>query len=155
MRDMGSHGNGYGDVDVRNAINWGDLDGPRCKSQGAGSPGGRSLPIRRRPSIRSRASSSERKRKRVPPCASTWIAGVDWIKLYPTGGIRSVRPVSRAMSCMYPLPVLQALVDETHRLGKKAACHAFGGDGLHFSITAGCDSVEHGYGLTRRSSTRW
>ena len=50
---------------------------------------------------------------------------------------------------MYPLPVLQALMDETHRLGKKAACHAFGGDGLHFSIAAGCDSVEHGYGLTQ------
>ena len=40
-------------------------------------------------------------------------------------------------------------MDETHRLGKKAACHAFGGDGLHFSIAAGCDSVEHGYGLAQ------
>jgi imidazolonepropionase-like amidohydrolase len=50
----------------------------------------------------------------------------------------------------YPLPVLQALVDETHRLGRKAACHAFGGIGLENSIAAGCDSVEHGYGLTQR-----
>ena len=50
----------------------------------------------------------------------------------------------------YPLPVLQALMDETHRLGKKAACHAFGGEGLQNSITAGCDSVEHGYGLTQQ-----
>ena len=95
---MGSHGNGYGDVDVRNAINWGDLDGPASKSQGAGS-GGKPPESGR---IRSRASSSERKRKRVPPCASRWIAGVDWIKLYPAGGIRSVRPVSRAMSCDVP-----------------------------------------------------
>ena len=36
MRDMGSHGNGYGDVDVRNAINWGDLDGPRLQVAGRG-----------------------------------------------------------------------------------------------------------------------
>jgi imidazolonepropionase-like amidohydrolase len=50
---------------------------------------------------------------------------------------------------MYPLPVLQALVDEAHRLGKKVACHAFGGEGLQNAITAGCDSVEHGYGLTQ------
>jgi imidazolonepropionase-like amidohydrolase len=50
---------------------------------------------------------------------------------------------------MYPLPVLQALIAETHRLGKKAACHSFGGEGLQNSITAGCDSVEHGYGLTQ------
>src|SRR4029079_15804022 len=28
-RDMSSHGNGYADVDVRNAINEGRLDGPR------------------------------------------------------------------------------------------------------------------------------
>jgi imidazolonepropionase-like amidohydrolase len=45
--------------------------------------------------------------------------------------------------------VLQALVDETHRLGKKAGCHAFGGEGLQNAITAGCDSIEHGYGLTQ------
>ena len=49
----------------------------------------------------------------------------------------------------YPLPVLQALIEETHKLGKKAACHVFGGDGLQFSITAGCDTVEHGYALTQ------
>ena len=49
----------------------------------------------------------------------------------------------------YPLPVLQALVNETHRLGRKTACHSFGGDGLEYSITAGCDTVEHGYGLTQ------
>src|SRR5262249_34530910 len=28
-RDMSSHGNGYGDVDIRNAINEGRIDGPR------------------------------------------------------------------------------------------------------------------------------
>ena len=28
-RDMTSHGNGYGDVEIRNAINEGRLDGPR------------------------------------------------------------------------------------------------------------------------------
>ena len=49
----------------------------------------------------------------------------------------------------YPLPVLQALIDETHKLGKRAGCHVFGGDGLQFAITAGCDTVEHGYALTQ------
>ena len=50
---------------------------------------------------------------------------------------------------MYPLPVLQALVDEAHRLVRKTACHSFGGEGLQYAITAGCDTVEHGYGLTQ------
>ena len=47
------------------------------------------------------------------------------------------------------LPVLQALIDETHRLGHKAGCHNFGGDGLQYAITAGCDTIEHGYGLSQ------
>jgi imidazolonepropionase-like amidohydrolase len=45
--------------------------------------------------------------------------------------------------------VLQALIDETHKLGHKAGCHVFGGEGLANTITAGCDTVEHAYGLTQ------
>ena len=41
MRDMGSHGNGYGDVDIRNAINRGDIDGPRFQVAGRGIAWGR------------------------------------------------------------------------------------------------------------------
>jgi imidazolonepropionase-like amidohydrolase len=75
--------------------------------------------------------------------------GVDWLKLYPTGGY-SFTPTGEAQYVlMYPLPILQALIEETHRLGRKAGCHAFGGDGLQFAITAGCDTIEHGYGLTQ------
>ena len=75
--------------------------------------------------------------------------GVDWIKLHPSGNY-SFTPTGEAHYVLtYPLPVLQALVDEAHRLGRKAACHAFGGEGLQNAITAGCDSIEHGYGLTQ------
>ena len=35
-RDMSSHGNGYADVDIRNAINQGDIDGPRFQVSGRG-----------------------------------------------------------------------------------------------------------------------
>jgi imidazolonepropionase-like amidohydrolase len=45
--------------------------------------------------------------------------------------------------------VLQALIDETHRLGKKAGCHVYGGEGLKNAIVAGCDTIEHGFGLTQ------
>src|SRR6516165_10121243 len=47
------------------------------------------------------------------------------------------------------MPVLQALIDGTHRLGKKTGCHVFGGLGLQQTIDAGCDTVEHAYGLTK------
>jgi len=35
-RDMSSHGNGYADVDIRNAINDGEVDGPRFQVAGRG-----------------------------------------------------------------------------------------------------------------------
>jgi imidazolonepropionase-like amidohydrolase len=74
---------------------------------------------------------------------------VDWIKLYPSGAYSFTATGETQYVLTYPLPVLQAIIDETHTLGKKAACHAFGGEGLQNAITAGCDTVEHGYGLTQ------
>jgi len=74
---------------------------------------------------------------------------VDWIKLFPTGGYSFTATGEAQYVTTYPLHVLQALIDETHRLGRRAACHNFGGDGLQFAITAGCDTIEHGYGLTQ------
>jgi imidazolonepropionase-like amidohydrolase len=49
----------------------------------------------------------------------------------------------------YPLAVLEALIDETHRLGKKAGCHVYGGEGQKNAIVAGCDTIEHGFGLNQ------
>ena len=42
---------------------------------------------------------------------------------------------------------LKAVVDETHGWGKKVACHAYGGIGLHRALDGGCDSIEHGLDL--------
>jgi imidazolonepropionase-like amidohydrolase len=148
-RDMGSHGNGYGDVDIRNAINWGDIEGPRFQVAGRGIAWGPKPPDPATPPdplasivVRSVEEARTAVREHVE-------RGVDWIKLYPTGGY-SFTPAGEAQYVLtYPLPVLQALIDETHRLGRKAGCHSFGGEGLQNSITAGCDTVEHGYGLTQ------
>ena len=45
------------------------------------------------------------------------------------------------------MPVLQALIDETHRLGNKTGCHVYGGEGQKNAIIAGCDTIEHAFGL--------
>src|SRR5258706_2284920 len=50
------------------------------------------------------------------------------------------------------MPVLQALIDETHRLGHKAACHVLGGEGQKNAIIAGCDTIEHAYGLNQEQA---
>jgi len=47
------------------------------------------------------------------------------------------------------MPVLQALIDEAHRLGHKTGCHVYGGEGQKNAIVAGCDTIEHGFGLNQ------
>ena len=148
-RDMSSHGNGYADVDLRDAINRGDIDGPRFQVSGRGIRWSAEPPNPKAPDnplADTVIRSLEEGRAAVRDAAAH---GVDWIKLYP-GGAYSFGPNGEAQYVTtYPLPVLQGLIEEAHKLGKKVACHVFGGDGLQYSITAGCDTVEHGYALTQ------
>ena len=73
--------------------------------------------------------------------------GADWIKLYPAGAYSFNAAGKDLYEVTYPLPVVQALIDETHRLGKKNGCHVYGGEGQRNAIIAGCDTIEHGFGL--------
>ena len=67
--------------------------------------------------------------------------GADWIKLYPSGAY-SFSPTGKDLyEVTYPLPVLQAAIDEAHKLGHKTGCHNYGGEGLHNAIVAGCDTI--------------
>jgi imidazolonepropionase-like amidohydrolase len=78
--------------------------------------------------------------------------GADWIKLFPTGAYSFTATGQAEYVVTYPLPVLQALIDETHRLGKKAACHVLGGEGQKNAIVAGCDTIEHAFGLDQEQA---
>jgi len=144
-RDMSSHSNGYADVELRDAIDMGDVDGPRLQVAGRGirwAAGNAADDPLAGVNVRSADEGRQAVRDHVAK-------KVDWIKLYP-GGAYSFAPNGEAQYVTtYPLAVLQAILDETHKLGKKAACHAFGGEGLQNAITAGCDTIEHGYGLTQ------
>jgi imidazolonepropionase-like amidohydrolase len=146
-RDMTSHGNGYADVDIRNAINEGRLDGPRYQVSGrgivwgAGPSGAPENPL---------ASMVVRSVEQARAAVREHIDhGVDWIKLYPTGGYTFTSTGEAQFQATYPMPVLQALIDETHRLGHKAGCHVLGGEGKHNAIVAGCDTIEHAYDLNQ------
>jgi imidazolonepropionase-like amidohydrolase len=146
-RDMSSHGNGYADVVMRDGINQGRIDGPRYQVSTLGIrwadvPGaGRDNPL-----DTTNIKSAEEGRKAVRDQVA---GGADWIKLFPGGPYSFSQAGEAQYVTTYPLPVLQALIDETHRLGKKAGCHVFGGVGLQNTIDAGCDTVEHAYGLSQ------
>jgi imidazolonepropionase-like amidohydrolase len=151
-RDMSSHGNGYGDVAIRDGINQGRLDGPRYQVSTLGivwsaTPADPARPDNPLAStvIRSADEGRAAVREQIG-------RGADWIKLFPTGAY-SFDPAGQAQYVVtYPLPVLQALIDETHRLGKKAACHVLGGEGQKNAILAGCDTIEHAFGLDQEQA---
>ena len=148
-RDMSSHGNGYGDIAIRNAINEGRIDGPRYQVSTLGIVWGAAAP---NPAVSPNplASTVVRSVEEARAAVREQIAhGADWIKLYPAGGYSFTATGQDQYQVTYPLPVLQALIDETHRLGKKAGCHAYGGEGLRNAIIAGCDTIEHGFGLNQ------
>jgi imidazolonepropionase-like amidohydrolase len=145
-RDMSSHGNGYADVDIRNAINEGRLDGPRFQVAGRGIvwAAATSAANAANPLASIAVRTVEEAKAAVREHAER---GVDWIKLFPGGAYSFTAAGEAQYVTTYPLAVLQALIDESHRLGRKTGCHVFGGEGLKNAIAAGCDTVEHGFGL--------
>ncbi|HEY2018258.1 MAG TPA: amidohydrolase family protein, partial [Bryobacteraceae bacterium] len=146
-RDMSSHGNGYGDIEIRNAINEGRFDGPRYQVSTLGVVWG-ATPASGAPNPLTAAvvHSVEEARAAVREQIGH---GADWIKLYPAGNYSFTATGQDEYEVTYPLPVLQALIDETHRLGRKSACHVYGGEGQRNAIVAGCDTIEHGFGLNQ------
>jgi imidazolonepropionase-like amidohydrolase len=150
VRDMSTHGNGYADVDIRNAIDKGLIEGPRAQvsTRGIvwGAPGD---PSPANPRASAVVHNVEEARAAVRDQIGH---GADWIKLFPAGAY-SFSPNGEAQYVVtYPMPVLQALIDETHRLGHKTACHVYGGEGQKNAILAGCDSIEHAFGLTQEQA---
>ena len=68
-RDMGSHSNGYADIDIRNAINDGEIDGPRFQVAGRGIVWGAQPPAARlhaQPAVGDRGPIGGRGARRGP-----------------------------------------------------------------------------------------
>jgi len=70
-------------------------------------------------------------------------AGADVIKTATTGGASS-RPGHGPLDAAFSLAEMEALVTESHALGRRVMCHALGGPGLRTALAAGVDSIEHG-----------
>lgn len=148
LRDLTTHGNGYGDVDIRNAINRGLFDGPRMQvstmgivASGANHLGvpGLNLPGASR-EIHGIEDAREAVREQIH-------YGADWIKTYPVGAWSFNSAGELFFDPTYTLAELQAIVDEAHRHHRGLAAHAYGGEGLRNAIIAGVDTIEHGQGL--------
>jgi imidazolonepropionase-like amidohydrolase len=74
--------------------------------------------------------------------------GVDWIKIYTTQDFVGTMHMWKPDATLVASPSLtfeevEAIVDESHRLGLKVACHTYGGEGLMSCLKAGVDAPNH------------
>jgi imidazolonepropionase-like amidohydrolase len=143
VRNVGA--GGYTDVDLRDAINAGQIAGPHMLVSGPlmGITGGHCdndlLPIRYHAVGDGVADGIAEVQHMVRQNIKY---GADLIKICATGGVLSRGDDPQASQ--YTLEELRAIVADAHRLGRKVAAHAHGAQGILWASQAGVDSVEHG-----------
>lgn len=142
IRNVGA--SDYADVALRNAINAGEVPGPRMavSGPGLGITGGHCDRNSLNASFEERADGvadgpwavRQQVRKNVK-------YGADLTKFCATGGVFSKG--TKVGATQYTLEEMQAIVDESHTHDRKVAAHAHGNEGIKRAILAGVDSIEH------------
>jgi len=149
LRDLETEGAMYADVDVKTAINRGVIPGPRMfVATRAMAPTG-TYPLLgyswelRMPEGVQIVDGADNIRRAVREQVKY---GADWIKYYSDRRYFMKDGVLRSW-VNFTDEEAKALVEETHRLGRKVAAHAIGRDGIDSALRAGADTIEHGDGL--------
>lgn len=143
VRNVGAHG--YSDIALRDAINAGDVPGPRIVASGPalGITGGHCddnyLPWEFHHRADGVADGVENVMGKTREVIKY---GANVIKFCSTGGVLSLGDDPKAAE--FTLEEMKTIVAEAHRLGRKVAAHAHGGEGLKQAVMAGVDSIEHG-----------
>jgi imidazolonepropionase-like amidohydrolase len=144
VRNVGARG--YADVALRDAINAGDVPGPRMLVSGpalsitGGHCDNDLLPYEYHATDDGVADGVENVQHRTREIIKY---GADLIKVCATGGVLSKGDDPNASQ--YTLEEMKAIVADAHRLGRKVAAHAHGAQGVIWASEAGVDSVEHGH----------
>lgn len=139
----------FQDVALRNAINAGEVPGPRLAVSGPsiGITGGH---------CDNNALNHSFKEKSQGVADGPWAVRqkvrenvkyqVDVIKFCATGGVFSKG--TKVGQRQFTFEEMKAIVDEAHTHGRTVAAHAHGTEGIEFAIKAGVDSIEHASFLT-------
>jgi imidazolonepropionase-like amidohydrolase len=144
VRNLGAFD--YSDIALRDAINDGDVIGPRIVASGPalGITGGHCdenlLPPAFHFQAEGVADGVEAVQHRVREVIKY---GADVIKICATGGVLSKGDDPNASQ--YTLEEMKAIVADAHRLGRRVAAHAHGAEGVRWASEAGVDSIEHGH----------
>jgi len=147
VRDLGS--DHFIDVGLRNAIDEGKVPGPRMLVAGnaIGARGGhcddnagyRQGLLKESDFTNGVADGPDQIRSAV---RYTIMHGASVVKVCASGGVLSL--TDNVDSPQLTQEELNALVDEAHALGRKAAAHAHGAEAAKRALRAGIDSIEHG-----------
>jgi len=143
VRNVGAEG--YADVALRDAINDGDVIGPRMKVSGPplGITGGHCdnslLPFEFHYSAEGVADGKEAVTHRVREVIKY---GADVVKFCASGGVFSKG--DNPLLEQYSPEEMTTLITESHRLGRKVAAHAHSAISIKDAVRAGVDSIEHG-----------
>jgi len=151
LRDLETEGAMYADVDLKMAIQRGEVPGPRIfTSTRAMTPTGM-YPLLGYsweivvPHGVQFVDGVEGARLAVREQISH---GADWIKYYSDRGYFFTPDGVLHSKVNFRDDEARAIVEEAHRLGHKVAAHSIGSDGIAASLRAGVDSIEHGDGYT-------
>jgi imidazolonepropionase-like amidohydrolase len=151
LRDLETEGAMYADVDVKAAINRGEVPGPHLLvSTRAMAPTGMypllgyswELSLPHGVQV---VDGVEGARLAV---REQVMHGADWIKYYADRGYSYSSDGALHSRLNFTDDEARAIVDEAHRLGHAVAAHAIGSDGIAAALRAGVESIEHGFGLT-------
>lgn len=148
MRDVDSEGAGFADVAVRDGINEGIIPGPRLlvSTYALTITGGHMNLTGMNPDLPlpDPAAITDTREAMIAEVRREVKYGADWIKLYATGTLRHIDPVTLEPLSQVSVEDVQAIVNEAKRWGRDVAAHAYGGDGAKNAVLGGVRSLEHG-----------
>jgi imidazolonepropionase-like amidohydrolase len=142
IRNVGAAG--YTDIALRDAINAGDVIGPRILASGPalGITGGHCDENMLAPEYGERGEGVADGPVAVRAMVRRNVKyGADVIKYCGTGGVFSKG--TRVGAQQYTPEEVAALVDEAHMHGRRVAVHAHGASGIKVALRAGVDTIEH------------
>jgi len=152
IRDLGTEGAGFADVDIKKAINKGVIGGPRMFVSTLAINTTGHYPIKTSdyawelhlPKGLQEITGADEARRAVRQQIEQ---GADWIKIYADRGYYKLADGSFRSLPNFTNEEINAIGDETIRSRKKLAAHAMTRDGILGAIHAGATSIEHGSGM--------